>query len=61
MSLPFKISAQPAGVRKAWGRFQKQYGSDAERIFLAKAEEQGHGKTIRQRVLSVYNKGVTLK
>jgi hypothetical protein len=58
VSLPFKISAQNVGVRKAHDRFVKQYGRrEGDRIFLAKAEEQGTGRTIRQKVISVYSKG----
>lgn len=61
MSLPFKISAQSAGVRKAHTRMVKQYGKkEGERIFLAKADEQGEGRTIRQKVISVYKKGAKL-
>lgn len=56
--LPFKISAQTAGVQKAYGRFVEQYGKEeGTRIFLQKAEEQGKGNTIRQKVNSVYSKG----
>lgn len=58
MTLPFKITAQPAGVQKAHTRFVQQYGqAEGERIFLAKAEEQGTGNTLRQKVISVYKKG----
>lgn len=61
MSLPFKIEAQPAAVRKAHKNFVMQYGKrDGDRIFLAKADEQGTGNTPRQRVLSVYSKGASL-
>ena len=59
--LPFKLSAQPKSVQKAYGNFVKQYGKrEGERIFLAKADEQGQGRTVRQRVLSVYKKGSKL-
>lgn len=59
--LPFDITKAPAGVQKAYANFTKEYGqSEGTRIFLAKAEERGVGKTIRQKVISVYSKGVTL-
>jgi hypothetical protein len=61
MTLPFKISAQNAGVRKAHARFVKEYGkAEGERIFLARANEQGTGKTARQKVISIYSKGSKL-
>lgn len=66
MTLPFKLDAQPAGVRKAYAEMTKPaskggYGKrEGERIFLAKANERGEGRTVRQRVLSVYRKGATL-
>lgn len=59
--LPFKRSAQPAAVQKALRHFEQQYGTrHGQRIFLKKAEEQGTGNTIRQKVLSVYKKGAKL-
>jgi hypothetical protein len=61
VKLPFKLSAQVKGVQKAYGRFVQQYGQgEGTRIFLAKAKEQGKGKTIRQKVISVYKKGAKL-
>lgn len=58
MSLPFKISAQSKGAQKAHRNFVKEYGKEeGERIFLAKAEEQGVGNTIRQKVNSIYKRG----
>jgi hypothetical protein len=61
VSLPFKISAQTKGTQKAYGRFIKQYGkSEGERIFLLKAEEQGTGKTLRQKANSIYKTGAKL-
>jgi hypothetical protein len=56
--LPFDISKQSAGAQKAYANFVKEYGkSEGTRIFLAKAEERGKGKTIRQKVNSIYKKG----
>lgn len=61
MSLPFDISKQAAGAQKAYRRFIKQYGKqEGERIFLAKAEEQGKGRTLSQKVNSVYKTGARL-
>jgi hypothetical protein len=58
MSLPFKLSAQNAGTRKAHSRFVKQYGKkEGERIFLAYADDHGTGSTIRQKVNSIFKKG----
>lgn len=58
MSLPFKITAQPAGTRKAYQNFTEFYGKrEGERIFLKKAEEQGKGNTLRQKCNSIYKKG----
>lgn len=59
--LPFKISRQTKGAQKAYRAFVKQYGlADGRRIFLAKAEENGVGKTIRQKVNSTYKHGAKL-
>jgi hypothetical protein len=55
--LPFMISAQTVGAQKAWRNFKKQYGDDAARIFLAKADEQGEGNTPRKRCNSVFKTG----
>lgn len=61
MTLPFKITAQSVGAQKAYARFVHQYGKvEGERIFLQKAEEQGTGTTIRQKVNSIYHKGATV-
>lgn len=58
MSLPFKISAQTVGAQKAYKNFIARYGvAEGQRIFLARAEEQGVGNTIRQKVNSVYKRG----
>lgn len=59
--LPFKLSAQSRGVQKAYGAMIQQYGqSEGRRIFLAKAEEQGTGRTLRQKADSIYTKGRTI-
>jgi hypothetical protein len=61
MSLPFKLNAQAAGVKKAYGRFVDQYGKkEGERIFLAYADEHGTGTTIRQKVNSVFKRGAKI-
>jgi hypothetical protein len=58
MTLPFKLSAQSKGVQKAYARFTARYGKkEGERIFLARAEEHGAGRTIRQKVNSIYKRG----
>lgn len=62
MILPFKITAQTKGAQKAYRNFIKQYGQkEGTRIFLAKADEQGQGKTIRQKVNFTYKTGAKLK
>jgi hypothetical protein len=59
--LPFKLSAQTKGAQKAYRNFVEQYGvSEGRRIFLAKAEEQGTGNTLRQKVNSTYKRGAKL-
>lgn len=61
MTLPFKLSAQTVGAQKAFREFVSQYGrSEGERIFLAKAEERGKGKTIREKVNFTYRTGARL-
>lgn len=58
MTLPFKISKQSKGVQKAYAGFVAYYGKEeGERIFLALAEERGTGKTLREKVNSIYKKG----
>jgi hypothetical protein len=60
--LPFKISAQTKGAQKAHRAFVQMYGEkEGNRIFLQKAEEQGQGKTLRQKVNSIYKTGAKLK
>jgi len=61
MTLPFQISAQAPGVQKAYQRFIRQYGAkEGERIFLQYAEDHGTGKTLREKVNSVYRKGAKI-
>lgn len=50
-----------AGAQKAYSKFVVQYGAkEGTRIFLQKAEEQGKGNTIREKVNSVYHTGAKL-
>ena len=59
--LPFKITAQTKGAQKAYHAMIDQYGlAEGRRIFLQKAEEQGVGTTIRQKVNSIYKTGATV-
>jgi hypothetical protein len=59
--LPFKIEAQTVGVQHAYARFVKQYGrAEGTRIFLAKADEKGVGKTLREKCNSIYKRGATV-
>lgn len=59
---PFKISNLSKGAQKARTRMIDQYGKeDGERIWREKAEEQGEGSTLRQKLNSVYHKGAKLK
>lgn len=61
MTIPFKLSAQTKGAQKAYSHMVEFYGKEeGERIFLQKAEEQGTGNTIRQKVNSIYKKGARL-
>jgi hypothetical protein len=56
--LPFKITAQTVGARRAYRRFVNRYGlEEGRRIFLAKADERGEGSTLRRKVNSIYKKG----
>jgi hypothetical protein len=60
-TLPFDISKQTVGAQKAYKNFVKEYGkAEGTRIFLAKAEEQGKGNTLREKVNSIYHKGAKL-
>lgn len=56
--LPFKIDAQSVGAQKAYRNFISRYGKkEGTRIFLARAEENGKGSTIRQKVNFIYKTG----
>lgn len=52
-----------AGAKKALGRMIDTYSDvqKATQVFLDKAEEQGTGNTLRQKVNSVYKKGARLE
>ena len=53
----FKVENLPAGPKKAFRRFHATYGKEeGERIFLKKADEQGRGRTLREKVIDVYRK-----
>lgn len=50
------------GAQKALGEFMTQYGADeGVRIYKAKADEQGTGNTLRQKVNSIYKKGGSVR
>jgi hypothetical protein len=60
--LPFDIKKMSAGAQKAFEEFVKFYGPvKGADIYLRKAEEQGVGNTIREKVNSIYHKGAKLK
>jgi hypothetical protein len=60
--LNFKLSAQTKGLQKAYKNFIDLYGrEEGNRIFLAKADERGSGKTLRQKANDVYKTGARLK
>jgi hypothetical protein len=60
-SLPFKLTAQSAGVQKAYSAMVNQYGlTEGRRIFLAQASEKGTGRTLRQKADSIYTTGRTV-
>jgi hypothetical protein len=49
------------GAQKALREMRRDYGAtEGNRIWLAKAEEQGHGATTRQKVNSTYKMGAKL-
>lgn len=61
IELPFDITKQTVGAQHAYDNFVKFYGKQkGTQVFLQKAEEQGKGTTIRQKVNSVYHKGAKL-
>lgn len=60
-ALPFDISKQSAGAQKAYSEMVKFYGKEkGTDVFLLKAEEQGTGNTLRQKVNSIYHKGAKI-
>lgn len=49
------------GAQKALKAMRVQYGgSEGNRIYLQKAEEQGRGRTLRQKVNSIYHTGAKI-
>jgi hypothetical protein len=59
---PFKIRNLTKGAKKARRHMQRFYGTEeGNRIWEAKAEEQGTGNTLREKVNSIYHKGAKLK
>jgi hypothetical protein len=61
VELPFDITKQSKGAQHAYEHFTQFYGkSKGTQVFLQKAQEQGKGNTIRQKVNSVYHKGAKL-
>lgn len=62
MSYPFKIRNLSVGAQKARRNMQRFYGTEeGNRIWETKAEEQGEGNTLRQKVNSIYKTGAKLK
>lgn len=60
--VPWRIAAQTKGFQKALRNFKELYGpEEGVRIFLKKAEEQGEGKTLRQKANDIYKTGAKLK
>lgn len=60
--LPWKRTAQSKGFQKALRAFEDFYGpEEGLRIFLAKADEQGQGKTLREKANFTYKTGAKLK
>jgi hypothetical protein len=60
-ALPFDITKQSAGAQKAYKAFVEFYGKEkGTDVFLLKAEEQGTGNTIRQKVNSIYHRGAKI-
>lgn len=58
----FKIRNLSRGAQKARRRMQRQYGTKkGNSIWQAKAEEKGEGKTLREKINSVYHRGAKLK
>ena len=62
MKYSFKIRNLSKGAQKARRRMLSQYGKEeGDRIWREKAEEQGEGSTLRQKINSIYHKGAKLK
>jgi len=56
-----RVGTLSDGARKALRNMRNEYGpAEGNRIFLAKAEEDGKGKTMRAKVNSTYRKGAKL-
>lgn len=61
-TLPWRLEAQSVGFQHAYRNFVNRYGQEeGTRIFLAKGEEQGTGRTLREKCNSVYKNGATIK
>ncbi len=61
IELPFDITRMSDGAQKAYTNMVKFYGKQkGTQVFLEKAEEQGKGNTIRQKVNSIYRKGAKI-
>jgi hypothetical protein len=57
-----RIKTLSRGAQKARKRMQRFYGTkQGNEIWQKRAEERGKGKTLRQKVNSVYKKGAKLK
>jgi hypothetical protein len=56
-----RVGTLSDGARKALANMRQEYGSaKGNEIFLKKAEEKGHGKTLRAKINSTYRKGAKL-
>jgi hypothetical protein len=56
-----RVDTLSKGAQKALENFITGYGvNEGVRIFIAKADEQGSGSTLRQKVNSVYKRGAKL-
>jgi hypothetical protein len=56
-----RIDTLTSGAKKALTAMRSEYGAkEGNRIFLAKADEQGTGRTLRQKVNATYKKGARL-
>ena len=62
MKYQFKIRNLTKGAQKARRRMLRGYGTEeGDRIWREKAEEQGTGSTLRQKLNSIYKKGAKLR